>query len=540
MKLFNFYKKKEIKVDPKWYDKDWLVILWCILFFPLGLYGLWKTKSISSINKKYILGVLAIILVLSIYYDKGRLKNAISSSLANQSEESNSVELSNIIEVLNLNQLQISSEIEPIYFAAPENDTIELNLKSNYPIELKITSYVENKEVLSIYNSKIIHEKLRILNTDIYILTIKSMPGNYADLNIKRLASKDSKQFDYLVISDTIVSEKELPNSIKSEKFKFTNIFSNPHKATVNSGGKKDYTGFGENRIIIPVDLPKDSKEWLYRLDLSYRDKTSETTLYNDMNNTWNKVNKTLAIATSFGSLNRGVIISRGATNIANTAFKSLLVGQIIDLGTLLYDQLNKVPQEEAYLNYYLITGEQNAKKFLDGQKFDYKLTSSQKNIQSIQELEKKVTTGQIYIGLENTNIKEQVYAKFEAVAISNQTVYVQIKHAIKREIRLKSEEKNEFDKKLKDSLQSLNSLNIKKECDALMAEYRIELAKLEDIESFQFGRTSAEKQTQIEEQNKVIKSLKERLRNCKVFEDPETGIISEVDDEYKIDEKAY
>lgn len=38
------------------------------------------------------------------------------------------------------------------------------------------------------------------------------------------------------------------------------------------------------------------------------------------------------------------------------------------------------------------------------------------------------------------------------------------------------------------------------------MAEYRIELAKLEDIESFQFGRTSAEKQTQIEEQNKSYK----------------------------------
>lgn len=82
------------------------------------------------------------------------------------------------------------------------------------------------------------------------------------------------------------------------------------------------------------------------------------------MNSTWNKVNKTLSIATSFGSLNRGVIISRGATNIANTAFKSLLVGQIIDLGTLLYDQLNKVPQEEAYLNYYLITGELRQKIF--------------------------------------------------------------------------------------------------------------------------------------------------------------------------------
>ena len=32
----------------KWYDKTWLVILLCILFFPVGLYALWMNNSIPK------------------------------------------------------------------------------------------------------------------------------------------------------------------------------------------------------------------------------------------------------------------------------------------------------------------------------------------------------------------------------------------------------------------------------------------------------------------------------------------------------------
>ncbi len=32
----------------KWYDKKGLVILLCVIFFPVGLYGLWKNQSISK------------------------------------------------------------------------------------------------------------------------------------------------------------------------------------------------------------------------------------------------------------------------------------------------------------------------------------------------------------------------------------------------------------------------------------------------------------------------------------------------------------
>lgn len=36
------------KMEQKWYDKTWLVIVLLIIFFPLGLYTLWMNKNIKK------------------------------------------------------------------------------------------------------------------------------------------------------------------------------------------------------------------------------------------------------------------------------------------------------------------------------------------------------------------------------------------------------------------------------------------------------------------------------------------------------------
>lgn len=43
-----------------WYDKKIWVIVWCILFFPVGLYGLWKSSTIGIIWKVLVSIVLAV------------------------------------------------------------------------------------------------------------------------------------------------------------------------------------------------------------------------------------------------------------------------------------------------------------------------------------------------------------------------------------------------------------------------------------------------------------------------------------------------
>jgi|GEM_PF-2237310 len=45
-------------VRSHWYDKTWLVVILCLFFFPVGLYGLWKSRAIGQSGK--LLGTAAV------------------------------------------------------------------------------------------------------------------------------------------------------------------------------------------------------------------------------------------------------------------------------------------------------------------------------------------------------------------------------------------------------------------------------------------------------------------------------------------------
>lgn len=53
----------------KWYDKEWLVVVLCVIFFPVGLYALWKNSSISIGWKIGVTGFFAVLIIVSINSD---------------------------------------------------------------------------------------------------------------------------------------------------------------------------------------------------------------------------------------------------------------------------------------------------------------------------------------------------------------------------------------------------------------------------------------------------------------------------------------
>src|SRR5690554_3121240 len=69
----------------KWYDKTWLVILLCIIFFPVGIYGLWKSQSIS---KGWKIG-MTILIALIVIAQFGKDDQSSSSTVENSSSNSN-------------------------------------------------------------------------------------------------------------------------------------------------------------------------------------------------------------------------------------------------------------------------------------------------------------------------------------------------------------------------------------------------------------------------------------------------------------------
>jgi hypothetical protein len=69
-----------------WYEKTWLVVILCIIFFPVGLYALWKN---SSISKGWKIGATAIIalIVIANLGDKDKNSNTTTSTTEVVNEE---------------------------------------------------------------------------------------------------------------------------------------------------------------------------------------------------------------------------------------------------------------------------------------------------------------------------------------------------------------------------------------------------------------------------------------------------------------------
>lgn len=56
----------------KWYDNKAVVIILLVVFFPVGLYALWKSKSFSTMTKGIITGVVFLLLIVAGAQDDGK------------------------------------------------------------------------------------------------------------------------------------------------------------------------------------------------------------------------------------------------------------------------------------------------------------------------------------------------------------------------------------------------------------------------------------------------------------------------------------
>ena len=59
----NFMEQKN---SNTWYEKTWLVIILCIIFFPVGLYALWKNSKIGKVLKIVITAIIALIVLTNL------------------------------------------------------------------------------------------------------------------------------------------------------------------------------------------------------------------------------------------------------------------------------------------------------------------------------------------------------------------------------------------------------------------------------------------------------------------------------------------
>lgn len=73
--------------EQKWYDKTWLVIILCIIFFPVGLYALWKNQSISKGWKIGVTALIAIALIANLGGNDSKTSSSSTSTTDTEKQE---------------------------------------------------------------------------------------------------------------------------------------------------------------------------------------------------------------------------------------------------------------------------------------------------------------------------------------------------------------------------------------------------------------------------------------------------------------------
>ncbi len=71
-------EKKETKTmdSKRWYQKSWAIILFLIIFFPVGLYLMWRYADWSKLTKIIITAILAFLLIFSGNSEEGDIPTA--------------------------------------------------------------------------------------------------------------------------------------------------------------------------------------------------------------------------------------------------------------------------------------------------------------------------------------------------------------------------------------------------------------------------------------------------------------------------------
>lgn len=75
-----------MKSTTPWYNRTGLVILLCMIFFPVGLYGLWKSSKIAKGWKFTATAIIGLFVIMAIATDKPQAKETTEQTVASTSE----------------------------------------------------------------------------------------------------------------------------------------------------------------------------------------------------------------------------------------------------------------------------------------------------------------------------------------------------------------------------------------------------------------------------------------------------------------------
>lgn len=137
------------KTSTPWYEKNWLVILLCVLFFPVGIYALWKNSSIAKGWKITITVIIALIILTNLGDEKIKANSSNTSTVSSEKES---------IAEMEVKHTESKPDVEILKQTATYQDvmntyTIHCRVRNNTS---ELISYVDLKATFYDKNGKIV------------------------------------------------------------------------------------------------------------------------------------------------------------------------------------------------------------------------------------------------------------------------------------------------------------------------------------------------------------------------------------------------
>ena len=237
---------------------------------------------------------------------------------------------------------------------------------------------------------------------------------SYYNLEVSRKSgSVDNYLSKAKLIRDSVVVSKKTNKSKIGTRMAFEKVFNQPKKFVVSS----TFTMSGESKVYAPIEIPKNTKEFIYTLRISGEDETQreDGRLFNDVNRISKKV-KVFGLPL-WESEEKSTSLSR---EILNSLFPPK-------------------KDEDYTLNVFFFDKQKEIKKFLQypgkqyASAFKYDINNSAFSTQSRVGLVKKPYSGFSYIGLQSTSSFSDTYAWLDVVALYEKTFHYEIRYRIQK-----------------------------------------------------------------------------------------------------------
>lgn len=200
------------------------------------------------------------------------------------------------------------------------------------------------------------------------------------------------------VVYDTLWSDKPQEGYTDTLFIRLKNIFNEPYSLTLNSSG---FLSEGD-KIIVPIELPKNTDQWFYKLKIANTRAADSTKFVGDVSySIKQEINKK-------GKMTEEKVI------------ESNLLREVLN-------SINTPSKEVAYVNAYFINDKKEALNFQEEKPFKYDIDNSIKNTHSRTGLIKYTKNPNMYLGFENEKFPDNVYVFVEAVAVSFETKYYKL-----------------------------------------------------------------------------------------------------------------